>query len=286
MKTQSSLLTFLLVGATAPVFGQSAWIPEVNQWELTPFYTFQTFDEFWVGTQKVHNPNDGDSLDQHTVSMAAEYGLAQCWALDLTFGFTHTATSAFNPKGGNDTDDGFIDTQVGVRYQLSHEDDPTALLPITLTFRAGAVIQGNYDPNFPFSAGDGGTGGRFSLLWGKNISDTGLSTYGEIGYQTRNHDVPDDFLFSAGIGYTCPARITLNAGYRLIKGLSGPDIGDPGFGVDFGFPQVKEVSHNIEGGIGYTDSRQRFYQFYYARTVDGRNTGEKNLFGFAVTFQF
>jgi hypothetical protein len=274
------------LGASLAASGQSAWIPDPGQWFLAPVYTFQTFDEFWLGEQSVSNPNNGDSLDQHTAYLSAEYGLARNWAADLAIGYTHSSSSAFNPTGQSDSDDGLADTQLGIRYTLVDENDPGAWLPLTLTLRAGGIIEGTYDPDFPFSAGDGASGARFSLLWGKNFGTSGFSSYGELGFQTRTDDVPDDFLASVGIGYTFLIPISLHGGYRLIHGLSGPDIGDPGFGASFGFPQVKEISHNVEAGIGYTDAGNRFYQFFYARTFDGRNTGEKDVFGFSVTFVF
>lgn len=286
MNFVSKLMASAVLAAVPSVYAQSAWLPESGRWEVTPVYTFQTFDEFWMGDTSVRNPNDGDSLDQHSGFIAVEYGFASGWAADVALGYTHSASSAFNGTGEKQSDDGLADTQVGIRYRLIDEDDPDAFVPITLTLRVGGIIEGTYDPNFPFSAGDGASGAKFSTLWGKTFGSTGLSTYGELGFQTRAQDVPDDFLASFGVGYTCPGGVTLHTGYRLIQGLSGPDIGDPGFGATFGFPQVKEESHNLEAGIGYTDGGGRFYQFFYARTLEGRNTGEKNVFGFAVTFGF
>lgn len=286
MSPKRTLAAVALFAGIPAAFGQSAWLPEPRAWELTPVYTFQTFDQFWMGDQKVDNPNDGDSLDQHSAYLAVEYGFAKNWAADVAVGYTYSSSSAFNPGGESESDDGLADTQIGIRYRLIDENDTSAILPLTLTVRAGAIIEGTYDPNYPFSAGDGASGGRFSLLWGKNFGHTGLSTYGEAAFQTRANDVPDDLILAAGVAYTCKAGITVNAGYRLIQGLSGPDIGSPGFGTDFGFPQVKEESQNFETGIGYTDSGGRYYQFFYARTFEGRNTGEKDVFGLAVTFGF
>lgn len=284
MTTTRLATTALFAAAGTLAWSQSAWVPEAGRWEVTPLYVFQTFDRFWMGTTKVPNPNNGDSLDQHSGFIGVEYGIVENLAADVAVGYTYSASRAFNAAGRTESDDGLADTQIGLRYRVLREE--SSVVPINVTLRAGGVIEGTYDPNFPFSSGDGASGGRFSVLLGKTFGRTGLAAYSEIGYQIRTEDVPDDFLASVGLGYTFLRHVTVNAGYRLIQGLSGPDIGAPGFGTRFGFPQVREITHNFETGIGFMDNGGRYYQFFYARTVAGRNTGEKDVFGFAATFSF
>ena len=49
-------------------------------------------------------------------------------------------------------------------------------------------------------------------------------------------------------------------------------------------PQVRERLQLVEGGIGYTDAGGRTYQFTVGMKIDGRNTGERTVYGFSVSF--
>jgi len=49
------------------------------------------------------------------------------------------------------------------------------------------------------------------------------------------------------------------------------------------FPQLKENSGAMEFSLGYTLSDGTYLGAFYAETVDGRNTGENEYFGFSVS---
>lgn len=275
MRKSLSLATGIGIFATT-AFGQfSAWLPEQHQWIVTPSFVYSTFDEFWLGTEKMDNPPNGKSLDQYTGLLTLEYGITPDLAADLTIGYTATDTDAF----GGDSDDGLADTTFGLRYQFldQHREGRWPLWP-TAAIRVGGIIEGTYDEDLPFSAGDGASGAEVSLLLGKEICP-GFGFFGDVGYRYRTRDVPEDLFASAGTYFTW-RDFTASVAYRHVEGLDGDDIGDPGFT----FPEVKEVIQNIEAGLGYRDSGGRYYQFFYARTIDGRNTGEKDIFGFSASF--
>lgn len=275
-----------LLTGTAACFGQSAWLPEQKQIKVTPGFSFSTFDEFWAGDKKVSNPPNGKSLNQYTGYIGLEYGILGNLAADATIGYTATDTDAF---GGNASDNGLMDTSLGLRYRLVDEFNASQTWMPTVTLRAGAVIPGTYDENAPFSAGDGAYAFEGSMLFGKAIGDTGFGLYGDIGYRWRESPVPDDIFGSAGV-YKQIGPVTLAVGYRHIQGLSGIDIGgsdfNPALGPSHGFPAVKEINKLVEGGISFTDKGGRNYQFTVAGSVDGRNTGDKLVFGFNVTLPF
>lgn len=261
-------------------WAQSVWLPDQGEFILTPGFSYSTFDEFWMGKTKVDNPPNGKSLDQWTAFAAMEYGLRPRVAVDVTFGYTATDTDAF---GGED-DDGMADTLFGLRYRFLDETD---VLP-ALGIRVGGIAPGTYDPNTPFSAGDGVWGVETSLQLGKRFGQSGFGLYGDIGYRFREGNVPDDLFGSVGAFkqfanvFADGDAITITAGYRQIQGLSGPDIGDPGFT----FPEVREINQLVEASLGYTDSGMRFYQFTAATDIDGRNTGDKLIFLFTVSLPF
>ena len=280
--TTVSCLFALLAGV--PAWAQSVWLPAEGEFVATPGFFYSTFDEFWMGKTKVSNPPNGESLDQYTAFVTLEYGLVPRLAADVTVGYTGTETEAF----GDDSDDGMADTHIGLRYAIWDENSAPAALGI----RVGGIIPGTYDENLPFSAGDGAYGLEGSLQAGKRFGESGFGLYGDIGYRFREGGVPDDLFGSAGVfkqfgGVFADAdAITLSVGYRHVQGLSGGDIGDPGFGTEFGFPEVREINQLVEGSVAYTDAGGRQYQFTVAGSVDGRNTGDKLIFGLAVSLPF
>jgi hypothetical protein len=283
MKRATLLPVLFTLASAACGWGQSAWLPLRGQFIATPGFSYSTFDEFWVGRDR-KNPleaND-ESLDQYTGFVALEYGMNDRLAADLTIGYT--ATSEAKKTFGRGSDEGLADTSFGLRYRLADEEE---IWP-TIALRAGGIIAGTYDANKPFSAGDGANGFETSLLLGKRFGNTGFGAYGDIGYRLRESPVPNDAFGSVGLFKQFPNvfadldAITLSFGYRHIQSLSGQDIGDPGFT----FPQLKEINQLIEGAVGYTDPGGRQYQFSVAKSVAGRNTGDKLVFLFTISLPF
>ena len=116
-----SITAGLITCASAFAQSYSVWLPKEHELVVTPAYTFQMFDEFWAGGQKVKLP----SYDyQHTMFLGFEYGLTEQIALDLTGGYTWVHTKAF---GADNHDDGLEDTTFGVRYRIL--DEETSALP-------------------------------------------------------------------------------------------------------------------------------------------------------------
>lgn len=267
-----------LVPGLAPIAAraQSAWLPLPAQFEITPRYVYERFDTFWMGSSA--KPELPDAVVQQSGLLTAEYALGTHWALDATIGYVWVDTAAFGQK---ETDEGLVDSRIGARWRFVDEQTTSLTWLPTLTVRAGGIIAGTYDEGLPFSAGDGAHGGECSLLFGKSILDTGFGFFGDIGYRVREHPVPDDFFASAGV-FQSIGRFTLSTAYRHTQGLSGMDIGDPGFT----FPAVKEVTQLLEFGAGFRDHGNRYYQLFGAFSVDGRNSGDKLILGASFTFGF
>lgn len=274
--TRTRLALTLLLSLAAPLAAQSPWLPPAGELTLTPSYVYQTYDTFRVGTMKTTLPAD---IAQRTAALAFDYGISSNLALDATVG--HTSTR-FAPPGAKYTREGRDDSRLGLRYRFV---DETAATP-ALSFRVGAILAGDYDvPNTlpPINPGDKASGFELSLATGKSFDETGFGFYGDAGYRRRNHDVPDDFFGGIGL-FKNFGRLGLNVGYRHTQGLSGGDIGGPGFGTTYGFPQLKEVAGFIESGLSYTDAGGRSYQFVAAwKAGRGRNTGDATVFGFNIS---
>ena len=279
MKSISFAITGALSTIALSAAAQSAWLPEKGELVVTPGYTYQSYDEFWLGKTRVKLPED---IVQQTGFVNFEYGIIPRLAADFTIGYTRVD---FNPPGADFKRDGLDDTRIGLRYRLVDENASGNRWIPAVALRAGGIIAGTYDvPNTlpPINPGDGANGFETSLSFGKRFGETGFGAYGSFGGRVRDHDVPADIFGSAGV-FKQLGPVTVNFGYRHTQGLSGGDIGGPGFGTTFGFPQVKEIDQSIEGGISYTDKGGRSYQFLVANTLDGRNTGEKLIFGLNIS---
>lgn len=282
MKTPFSLRLALvgagLLASIVRLGAQSAWLPQPGELTVTPGYTYQSYDTFRLGSVKMTLPAD---IVQQTETLTFDYGLTPQLALDATLGYTGTS---FKPPGAKFTRNGWDDSRIGLRYRFV---DETADMP-AFSFRVGAIIAGGYDvPNTlpPINPGDKASGFETSFAIGKRFGETGFGFYSDIGYRNRNHNVPDDFFGSIGFFKQLGAHASVNLGYRHTQGLSGGDIGGPGFGTKFGFPQVKEVVSFVDGGLTLTDSGGRSYQFIVAQKAGrGRNTGDATVYGFSVGF--
>ena len=269
---------------------QSVWLPPPGQFVVTPAFAFSTFDEYWAGRTRVDPLQANDEhLDQYTGYLTLEYGILPNLAADVTVGYTATSSTE---TLGNESDDGLADTFFGVRYRVVREQGVAPSVAV----RVGGIIAGTYDENTPFSAGDGAHGFEASVLLGKRFGTSGFGAYGDIGYRVRESPVPDDLFGSVGLFKEFPNvflqsdAFTASFGYRHVQGLSGLDIMGSGFapalGPSHGFPALREINQLIEGAVGYTDVGGRQYQFTVAKSVDGRNTGDKLVFVFAISLPF
>jgi hypothetical protein len=282
----------LSVAAAGGAGAQSAWLPAADHFVATPAFSYSTFDEFWMGSTRVDPLKaNGESLDQFNMFLVMEYGILDRLAADVTIGYARVfETNTFN----NDDDDGLADTQLGLRYRMFDEGE---WMPV-VTARFGGVIAGTYDENTPFAPGDGASALEMSLLMGKGFGYSGFGAWSELGYRARDlfDPVPNEAFASVGMYkqflgvFANEDAFTISAGYRYVGCPDGLDIGGPGFdpsgGKRTGFPALKEVNELFEGALGYTDSGGRHYQFSAAQSVDGRNTGDKTIFGFAVSLPF
>jgi hypothetical protein len=278
------ILALILFGAVQVQAQLSAYLPEQGQFIITSSSQYQRYGDFWLGGTRIELEvaTGFDEQRQFSTYLTFEYGILPDLAIDATLGYTW-AEFTRGPSDVDDlTDDGMTDTAIGLRYRIL--DEHRFSWAPTVTVRVGGILPGTYDDAFPFSAGDGAGGFETSLLVAREICPH-FGVYGEFGYRWRDHDVPEELFGTAGFWATCHG-FTLSAGYRQTESTHGPDIGDPGFGVDFGFPQTREIDKRLEASVGYTDDAGRNYSVYYAHTIDGRNTGDKSIYGLAISIPF
>jgi hypothetical protein len=283
VSTLGSLVLTFAANAAAP------WLPESGQFVVTPVFSYNTFDKFWVGETKVDALEVNDErFEQFTGGVRLDFGIMRRLAADATIGYTEVAGTDTLGRG---SDNGLTDTSLGLRYRLAYE---TGALP-TIVLRAGGIIAGTYDETTPFGAGDGAHGLEGSLSFGKNLG-AGFGIYADIGYRHLANPVPHEWFGTAGVYkdfegvFAEEDAISIAVSYRHVQSVNGDDITDPGFDPasddSNGFPGLKEINQLVGGSIAYRDNGGRYYAIGVAKSVDGRNTGDKLILTVRVMIPF
>lgn len=271
----------LVVAASTVVHGQqSAYLPAAGRTELTVVHTYWEFDEIWVGDQRISTQDGLGSAgkQQRTTLLTVERGLSDRFAADLTLGYATAEIDGFG------TDRGATDFQMGLRYQVVDEAETHFTGLPTLAIRVGGIIGGTYKEDTPASIGDGASGCEVSLLAARALGSR-VGVFGDVGYRWRDHGVPDEWL--ASVGFSARARTALfSLALRYEGSVSGLDIFGPGFGTRGGFPQTNERNLVSYVSAGLPVGRVDWFQIYAGRSLDGRNTGNKRIFGASLTLGF
>lgn len=258
----------------------SPYLPPAGHTEVTVSHTFVTFDAFWAGSVKLGTQATlgSSGKDQSTTLLTLEHGLTERWALDLTVGTSRVEMGSFP------SDEGWVDTQAGLRYLLVDEAESFNRWAPTLALRIGGILAGDYNEGVPFSSGDGASGVEVSLLAGRALGRH-FTVLGDLGYRWRNNDVPEDIFGSLGLAASWRSMI-FSAAWRYDGAVSGLTILGPGFGTVGGFPQTRERNSTVQLGWGGSVNDRWFLQGYVARTLEGENTGDKRIMGGSVTLSF
>ncbi|KJV07250.1 hypothetical protein [Methylocucumis oryzae] len=282
MSKQSILtaLTLLTVAQTAQA-DSNPWLPEPGAINGSVSYVYQTTDRFFLGNKLSELPEE---LSQHTVNFYGEYGLSDSIALDASLGYSSSefiATPSDGPAPFGASLDGLTDTHLGIRWRAL---DEFIAAPVTVTFRAGGIVRGDYQVGALNAIGDGASGGEFSALIGR-LFENGLSVSSELGYRTFEGQVPDQFFANIRGSYAINAKASIGINYQIQESLSGIDIGAPGF-TFARFPGLNEDYQLLGGNLSYQLTPATSVTVVYAGIVDGRNTSYHDLAGINLGFSF
>jgi hypothetical protein len=265
-------------------FGAMAKLPAPGELDVTPWYTYTRWKNYWTHHARFNIERlDEDDFELNNGMVLLDYGLCSRAAVDLTAGYTSAATRFFDPIREPRTTQGLMDVQLGVRYALwSEAEHPDSLFP-NAALRFGGIIQGSYTPDFPFAPGGGASGVEPSLIVAKTFAPCGFGYYADLGGRYRDHHVPATVFGSAGLSETVHfdrfiESLAMNFGYRHDQDLGGRDITGTFTTLSYD-RRVKEVNQMLEGGVSVTDKGGRRYQFYMGCSLDGRNTGDKLVYG-------
>ena len=241
----------------------------------------------------------GANLAQNTMWFGVNYAISDAVAIDVQSAWARSfVAGGVGPSGGQESYSGIFDSTVAVTWRVVDElisDAPSVAL------RVGAIIPGSYDTGYINSLGDGGAGVETSLIVGKFGSVAGVSA--EIGYRNRAStevntravggaaaggekvDIPADVFLNLGLFIPAGDRVTVGADYRMVKALSGIDIGGPGFSPSR-FPGLQEDAHIVGGRLIADVADNVSLNGFVGRVVAGRNTAASLLISFGVSLPF
>lgn len=278
-------------------FAQWADVPDEGQ--LLTRVTYQESEAyyFWAGNTRykvdtmAHGEHYGIDINQGYFSF--QYGLTEKWAADIAVGYTTVGWRYFgdyNGASGTSGDvrstSGLMDMSFGVRYQIMKEGDECPYTP-TLTFRAGAVVPGTFDKQFPFAPGTRSTAIEPELLARKHFGWEGFGAYSDALFRWNHTAGNDCYIASVGV-FQQIQRWELDAGYRHLGSINGDNIQFDSSTLSIIYPRaVRENQDSIEAGFNYTTLKKQIKLGFYSRTVfDGVNTDKKFWLGayFEVPF--
>ncbi|MCW5551570.1 MAG: hypothetical protein KIS67_05310 [Verrucomicrobiae bacterium] len=275
-------------------FAQWADVPARGELVAGLVYQESEAYYFWAGNDrhKVDYRKSGEhyGIDINQGYLTLQYGLTERWAADLAVGYTTAGWrhfSNYSPNGRSESTSGLMDISLGVRYQILREDAESCPWQPTLTFRAGAVLPGSYDKDFPFAPGNRSAAIEPELLLRKHFGWPGLGCYADGLFRWNRTTANDQYIVSAGL-FQQIQRWELNVGYRHLGTVTGDNIAYDSVTREIMYPRgVRENNDSVEAGFSYTTSKRRLRAGFYSRTVfDGANTDKKFWVGGFIEMPF
>lgn len=238
-----------------------------------------------------HKDGEEYGIDINQGYLALQYGITERWAADLAIGYTTAGWRYFsnngNTNGAAESTTGLMDLAFGVRYQIWNDTNANAGWRPTLTFRAGAVMPGSYDRDFPFAPGDRSAAIEPELLARRHFGWEGFGAYGDALFRWNRTSHNDHWIVAVGV-FQQIKTWELNVGYRYLGSVDGEDINFDPVTREIDYPRApRESNHSVEAGFSYTTPKRGVQFGFYSRTVvDGNNSDGKFWIGGYVNVPF
>jgi hypothetical protein len=305
---------FLIFIASSSLVAQTVFAPYERQLWVRPVATHSEYNSAYLANSFAKYD---DNVRISAGSLVLEYGITDRLTVDLSSGFGKLGRHKIFDRyaGLQQTPEspdkyGILDSRLGIRYKIIDEYDSKYKWMPTISVRAGGIKKGDYDRN-PQSLGDGASGGEVNLYFAKDFDVWGLGTLGDVGYRKRENPVPDDILYYGALYKKFLESFFLTIGGRGQIGQGGYAYADPRQAPPLNYYNTKtpdlipgvnlydiwvkdqrpawgrhEDFHNVEIGLGFSDSYGNFYNFFYAQTYSGYNTAKLQTVGFAANLPF
>ena len=260
--TGALLAATLLLPTAASALDLNGFLPLAGEGAAALSYSAESYDEFWRGDTKVPTPPPLGEVETTSVNLWLRYGFTDRFSIVANVPYVDVdsdGTMGF-------ADDGIADVEALALFSVLDRAAGGARHRLI----AGAGLRtpaSNYVADAPVSLGDGSTDLLLRLVY--QIQAGGFYASQQIGFDSREDDVPDNFPLYTEAGYTW-GRWTGSLFYSRLFADGGTDIGEAGFT----FPSNEEEYSRAGGKIyaRFTDSFGGSVSAFTA--LDGKNTGD------------
>lgn len=255
------------VASRAEAQGDNGFLRGTGKTDVAFTYAVDTYNKFWVGSNKVEDPNVG-RITRTSLNLWAAYGLDARTDVVVSAAYVE-AQSNGNPApgpGGNDTEKQLQDATLGLKYRLNEwQIGPGGL---SLSFAPAVKIpMTHYENNALTAIGDGQIDYRFRGILQYTMNN-GIWLAVESGYDYRTDSTPNELPINATLGVTVMDRVTIMPFYSYVKSFGNDDIGQ------VPFPAVQE-EWSRWGISAYWRIDERWgVTLGYKDTITGKNTGD------------
>lgn len=277
MRLILAFVPFLLAttATTAAAQGDTGFLRGEGRADIALTYGMDWYDEFWVGDNKVSDPNVGE-IERTYVNLYAAYGLRE--DLDLVMNAAYVETSS-DGAGGFDDEEDPQDLVLGAKWRAWERGAGPGRVALFLT-PAVKLPMTDYEDNAVTAIGDGQVDLRFrgiahyqaGVFWGSL----------ETGFDKRNGAPDDEIPLHLTLGGDA-GPVTIMPFYSMVSSQGGIDISDVGT-LGGGFPAVEE-EYERYGVRAYAKLKDSFgLTASYLSTSDGKNTGDVDAYSVGIVF--
>ncbi len=246
--------------------GETGFVRGKGKLDVSLSYTIDSYDEFWVGKDRVSADAVGE-VERETYSLYMAYGLRDDTDLFMSGALVESESDG---TGGIPDVKDMQDFILGAKWRFLHKPFAGGHFSL-LGVPSVKVPMGEYPSDQVTAIGDGQTDLRGRVV-AQYQHDSGAFIAVETGYDIRNGAPEDEIPVNVTLGVTPIPNLTVTPFYSLVTTDGGIDISDvPALG---GFPAVFEEYERagisaylrINDKVGVTGM--------WRTTIDGRNTGD------------
>jgi hypothetical protein len=251
--------------------GDSGFLRGKGALDLALSYSEDTYDSFWVGSDRVTDAPFGE-VTRTTINLYAAYGLSQ--QTDLVVGLSHVGSET---DAVFDSESELQDFTMHLKWRAFGEELGQGRLNLLLSPGIKVPVS-DYENDAVPAIGDGQTDLRLRGI-AQYVWNSGAYIALETGYDIRFEDTPNEIPIHLTAGATFFDHVTVSAFISNISSQGGYDIGEgPFYGV--------EEEYTRYGSSVYLRVQPRFgISLSGWATSAGKNTGDVTGFSFGLVWR-
>lgn len=260
-----------LVGAPLFAQGETGFLRGEGKLDIVAAYAVDSYDEFWVGSNKLSDPAVGE-VERKVYALYSAYGLTDEADLILAGAYVEAESDGI---GGFPDESDLQDLLLAAKWRVYEQ--PVGGGSFSLALLPGIKVpMTDYEDNAVTAIGDGQVDLRGRVVGQLELANGAFAAL-ETGYDRRNGSPDDEVPINLTIGATIAQRLTVAPFLSRVESLGGTDIGAPG-----GFPTNEEDYTRAGLSLYWRLSERYGLTGSWRTTLDGRNTGDVD--GFSVGF--